>query len=385
MKLSFLIITLVLSLLIGGGLGFVYFEKGDVIQNKFFAKTAENKNAGDVPELAKILNSGDQDGQLKATRALAERVGPDQALEILKNSGLPFTGEGHFAIHQVGYVAYEKFGVDALLHCRDYYLYACYHGAMIEASNHEKGFETIAKMTDKCRGTGPRFVQCVHAAGHGILAIWNYEVPDALSTCDKLFEGEKQYAGSLTYCHSGVFMENIFGVHDWGKDNPSPLRKWLSEHDKYFPCDAVGDKYQDGCWQNQATRIFQQDGGDIARTAKDCEGAGKYISTCFDNLARQIHPMTSSDPQKVYQMCAQVGEKWQFNCIGTNASSYFSVGDAQTAIKVCNGAPEGAKSLCFPSVIGYTISGEFSLDVKKSLCNQMEQSYAQNCLKSLGV
>ena len=387
-KKNFMAAAIFASIALGAGLAFFYVRDPDIFSIvKPASRLASSTNTSnkDVPELSAILNSQDQNGQLKATRALAERVGPEQTLEILKTSGLPFTGEGHFAVHQVGYVAYEKYGVDALLHCRDYFLYACYHGAMIEAANKEDGFPTIAAMADKCRGTQPRFVQCVHAAGHGILAIWNYEVPDALKTCDKLFEGEKQYEGSLTYCHSGVFMENIFGVHDWGHDKPSPNRKWLSDQDIYFPCDKFSEKYQEGCWQNQATRIYQMVGGDVAKTAKACNAAdNKYKAVCFDNLARQIHPMTSGEVQKVYSMCAIVGDDWKDTCVTVNAGSYFSVGDGPTAIRVCNGASEGAREGCFATVVGYTVSGEFSLQEKKSLCNLMEQTYAQNCLKSLG-
>lgn len=361
-----LAVVFICSIFLGIGMGAVYVKRDE---------------PKDVPEIAKILDPAtSQDDQLKAGRALAVRVGPKEALELLRSSGLPYTGEGHFVVHQVGFVAWERYKEKALLYCEDYFLYACYHGAIIEAASSEGGFETVKKMTDECRELEPRYVQCVHAAGHAILAIWNYEVDRALPTCDELFGQE----AALTYCHSGVFMENIFGVHDWDKNKRSPDRKWLSETDIYYPCNAFGQEYQAGCWQNQATRIYEMYGGDIAKTAQACEDAdSRYVSWCFDSLARQIHPMSENDPAKVYSLCLEVGEKWKDNCISVNAGAYFSVGDGPTGIAVCNSAPTSAQEACFGTVTSYVLGANASFDQKRDLCRLMNQNFSENCLRAL--
>ena len=129
----------------------------------------------DIPEMADILDPSDQEKRLKAARKLVERVDVEEALEILEHSALPHTGEGHLVVHQIGFYAYKKYGVDSILKCKDYFLYACYHGTIIEAASDE-GFEAIKKMTDKCKASPVRYFQCVHAAGHSILAMWNYYV-----------------------------------------------------------------------------------------------------------------------------------------------------------------------------------------------------------------
>src|SRR3989344_8434648 len=253
----------------------------------------------DVPEMKDILDPADQDKRLKAARKLVERVDVEEALEILEQSPLPHTGEGHLVVHQIGFYAYQKYGADSMLKCKDYFLYACYHGAIIEAAS-SGGFEAIKKMTDVCKASPVRYFQCVHAAGHSILAIWNYELDKSLKTCDELYEKETQFPEALSSCHNGAFMENLFGVHDWGKGK-EPVRDWISD-DPYFPCNHFSEKYQKGCWLNQAARIYQMNNGDLAKTTQICEGTGneQYTAWCMDNLARQIHPLTNGDPAKSF-------------------------------------------------------------------------------------
>ncbi|HSX19291.1 MAG TPA: hypothetical protein VLE91_04120 [Candidatus Saccharimonadales bacterium] len=350
---------------------------------------AQNKDSfvQNVPEIVDILkNRANPDEQIRATRALALRVGPDEALELLNDSAIPHTGEGHLVIHQVGYVAWERYGKDALLHCKDYFLYACYHGAIIEAANQGQGFSVIADMVSKCGDSGARYFQCIHAAGHGILAIWNYDVPSALKTCDELFDQYSEYPNSniVSNCHNGVFMENIYGLHDWGRDNPNPVRKWLSS-DPYFPCNAMAQRYQEGCWLNQASRMYQIFNGDFSKVAKACDALRPdYASWCFDNLGRQIHPNTIGQPQKVYEMCQVVGDKWYGFCVSTNAKAYMVMGDGKTSIAVCNGAQDAKKQDCFASITSL-VNIFVDSNQRVNMCNLMEQTYAKDCLSQVQI
>src|SRR3990167_5856887 len=189
----------------------------------------------DQPEMKDILDPADQTKRLKAARKFVERVDVEAAMEILEHSPLPHTGEGHLVVHQIGFYAYQKYGAESILKCKDYFLYACYHGTIIEAAS-DQGFEGITKMTDKCKASPVRYFQCVHAAGHSILAMWDYDLPKALTTCDELYEKDIKFPEAQTSCHNGAFMENLFGVHDWGTGN-QPKRDWLSD-DPYFPCNS---------------------------------------------------------------------------------------------------------------------------------------------------
>ena len=344
-------------------------------------QTAKKYSPADVPELVDIL-SQDQETRLKAGRKLVERVDVEQALEILQNSDLPHTGEGHLVVHQVGFFAYKKYGLDSILKCRDYFLFACYHGAIIEAAG-DQGFEQIVKMTDKCKESGSRYFQCVHAAGHSILAIWDYKLDKALKTCDQLYEKETNFAEALTSCHNGAFMENLFGVHDWGTGKEQK-REWLSE-DLYFPCNAFGEKYQKGCWLNQAARIYQKYNGDLVKTRETCEQIGnwQYTVWCMDNLARQIHPLTNGDINQVFNLCTQLGNYWMENCEVVNAGSFFSVGDPDKAIQICNILSSNASTAigeCFNNVIGQIASYPMAKDERQLLCKKIGGYFESQCL-----
>ena len=336
----------------------------------------------DVPEMKDIL-SPDQEVRLTAGRKLAERVGTEEALEILEHSTLPHTGEGHLVVHQIGFDAYRRYGINAILHCKDYFLFACYHGAIIEAAG-EQGVPAIAQMTDTCKASSSRYFQCVHAAGHAILAMFDYDLPKSLTTCDELYEKETQFPDALPSCHNGAFMENLFGVHDWGTGK-EVVRDWLRDDEPYFPCTAFGEKYQRGCWLNQAARIYQMYQGDIEKTARTCEGVGNrtYTEWCFDNLARQIHQLTNGDTSKVIPFCSQLGEYWKEGCIIVNAGAYYSVGGRKEGIAVCEQLSGPAQGICFEKIMSQIIGDTISPDEKQIWCEKLPDQYKTNCHNAL--
>ncbi|OGY09548.1 MAG: hypothetical protein A2700_01395 [Candidatus Blackburnbacteria bacterium RIFCSPHIGHO2_01_FULL_44_64] len=342
-------------------------------------KTSDYKS---IPEMKDIL-SDDQTTRLKATRKLAERVGVEESLEILEHSSLPHTGEGHLAVHQIGFYAYQTHGLDSILHCRDYFLFACYHGAIIEAAT-DQGFEAVAQMTDKCKQFSTRYFQCVHAAGHAILAIWGYQnLTDALKTCDDLYAKETQFPEAVSSCHNGAFMENLFGVHDWETGREAE-RTWLSE-DPYFPCNGVDDKYQKGCWLNQAARIYQMNKGDISKTAELCQKVGdpQHTTWCMDNLARQIHPLTAGDITRSFSLCGLVGDAWREHCIVVNAGAYYSVGGREEAIAICRRVVPETKEKCYQTILGQILSDTVDPQEKGVLCQKLEYPYVNACMSQL--
>ncbi len=376
-KLKYQLLSI--GILVAAALTVSSFGNSLLLKNSTASKTADYK---DVPEMKDILGN-DQALRLKTTRKLVERVGVEKALEILEHSPLPHTGEGHLAIHQIGFYAYQKHGLESILRCKDYFLYGCYHGAIIEAAS-DQGFEAIAKMTDYCKASQVRYFQCVHAAGHAILAIWDYQnLPDALKTCDTLYENEKEFPNALSSCHNGAFMENLFGVHDWGTGKED-TRAWLSE-DPYFPCNAFEEKYHRGCWLNQGARIYQINKGDIPKTAEICQKIEdpQYVEWCMDNLARQIHPLTNGDIVKVFSLCPLVGDAWREHCVSVNAGAYYSVGGRQEAIAICRQVLPQTKARCYTLVLGQILSDPIDKSQKESLCRQLEPPFQNQCLSGI--
>ena len=178
-------------------------------------------------------------------------------------------------------------------------------------------------------------------------------------------------------------MENLFGVHDWGTGK-EVVRDWLSE-DPYFPCNYFGDKYQKGCWLNQAARIYQMNKSDIAKTSELCQAVGndQYTAWCMDNVARQIHPLTNGDPAKSFSLCQMEGKDWYDNCLVVNAGSFYSVGGRDEAIFICKNVPQSLKGECYQRVIGQIISDPIDENQKLSLCQRIEAPFNNQCISGL--
>lgn len=306
-----------------------------------------------APEIEKILSLKNPKEQSDELTKLLKRVGPVQAQEEMLHSGLPFTGDTHLLVHTIGDYLYDTYGPEGLTYCKDYFLSACYHALIIDTLG-DHGMDGMVDVMAKCLEAGGYTVaaQCAHGAGHGFVAWQDYDLIKALKMCDEL--GSKvdetgSPASSFPYfnCYDGVFMENIWGVHD---GTPSEKR-WIKEADIYYPCDdpRIPEKYLRGCWSNQATLIYQHFKGDLRQTAEACDAVENpaYKETCYNNFARQIHPMTKGEVPRVFSLCANAtGERWQDYCVLTNMTAYWSVGDHQTPEKICQATTGMLKENC---------------------------------------
>ena len=288
------------------------------------ARTPSN-TIPEIENIKKLKTVAEQGLELKK---LLERVGPIETQEQMFRSGLPFTGQTHLLIHVIGDYIYRVYGSLGLPLCRDYFLSACYHGFIINTLD-DSGIEGIVEAIDKCKTAGPGVsAQCAHAAGHSFVAWHDYNLIKGLEMCDQLGAQVKNFA--YFNCYSGAFMENVWGVH-----NGAPSEKrWVKEDDINYPCDdpRIPEKYLNGCWSTQATLIYQHYNGNLKKTAEACDMVknSTYQTTCYDNFARQIHPLTNNSVDKVFSLCAYAtGQHWQDECILTNVISYWSVGDRQ--------------------------------------------------------
>ncbi|MEX0919198.1 MAG: hypothetical protein WDZ64_00410 [Parcubacteria group bacterium] len=304
-----------------------------------------------APEIEKILSLKTTKEQSVELINLMERVGPLEAQENLLSSGLPFTGETHLLVHTIGDYVYENYGLEGLPNCRDYFLSACYHGFILNALA-EYGLDGMAEVMQECEKVGPGVApQCAHGAGHGFVVWHDYNLVKGAEMCDAL--GEKLNTFYYNNCYDGVFMENVWGVHDGAPSD----KRWVSDTDIYYPCTdlRIPEKYLGGCWSNQATLIYQHFKGDLKKTAEACdevENAG-YKETCYNNFSRQIHPLTNGQVERVFSLCQNAtGENWKNYCINANMSAYWSVGDRVAPFKICEMQSDEPQKHCFQNLAG---------------------------------
>jgi len=282
---------------------------------------------------------------------LMDRVGPEQAQEELYRSGLPFTGETHLLNHASGKFLYEKFGTSGLIQCKDYFLSSCYHGFTIELIA-EEGLSGVNKVLEECQKVGiTTLSQCMHSIGHGFVSWVGYkQLPQALELCDEV--GSQFLNAPVFNCYDGVFMENVWGVHD---GYPSPDR-WIDNDDPLYPCydSRIDQKYRLGCLANTATLMLKTFNGNLTKSGEVCFSIADSQERrgCFNNLARQIHPMSFGQVDKVYELCGYMPEEWINFCLTDVAISDISVGGRELAFEICNKIDKDKSDECYNRVLG---------------------------------
>ncbi|MEK7534024.1 MAG: hypothetical protein AAB600_01675 [Patescibacteria group bacterium] len=340
--------------------------------------TVNNKKVSS--EISAIVETNNLDKQVALYKKLIARVGPEAAQEELLYSGLSFDGQTHLLNHTVGDYLYDKYKTSGLAFCKDYFLSSCYHGFVIRAVA-DGGFDALKEVMSVCWQKGePVAVQCSHAIGHGLLAWIGYaNLTKALNDCDKLSQESKDFP--LYNCHDGVFMENIWAVHENGKLSKD---SWLSE-DPVYPCNdpRIDSKYIQACWSNQPMRMYQMFKADLGKVGEECLKLtdNTYKITCFDGLARQIHPLTKGNAQEVFKLCSTMPSVWVDPCITSIAKAAFSVGDTTIPFKLCSQVHENSKASCFETLAdiiqAYTRN---NLKERKTLCDKIPNIiFRQKC------
>ncbi len=281
----------------------------------------------------------------------------------------------------MGDLLYETYGASGLSFCRDYFLSSCYHGFVIRAVG-DGGMDMLAQVMEACLTKGqPVVIQCAHAIGHGFLAWVGYkDLLEALATCDTFATRSKNFP--VYNCHDGVFMENIWAVHEDGR--PSPDR-WLKEDDPVYPCDErrIEHRYRKACWSNQPMRMYQMFGGDISRVSGYCLGVfdRQHQETCFDGLARQIHPITAGSPAETFRLCGQVAPAWRRSCIYSIVKAGFSVGDRETPYTLCRQIEVSSQEGCYRELFGIITAYAQSEAERREWCDRIDdERFRHQCL-----
>ncbi len=309
-----------------------------------------NKKIPSEPvEIQKIKAADSLDDQVKLYKNLIERVGVEQAQEYLYRSGLPFTGQTHLLNHAAGDHLYEKYGASGLVKCKDYFLASCYHGFVIHAIGRD-GVYGLDNIFNECKRFGITVTsQCSHAIGHGFLAWVGYDkLTKAAELCDEMADRVDGFPSFN--CRDGVFMENIWGVHS---GEPSAER-WVNATDPFYPCNdpRINPNHLDGCWSNQPSLMYQMFKGNITRVGEECLKVenSTHQKTCFNALARQIHPLTKGDANSAFKLCSFLPPEWTNYCTTVIAVSDFSVGGRDMSFKICARINEAEKENCYGSL-----------------------------------
>ncbi len=193
--------------------------------------------------------------------------------------------------------------------------------------------------------TSPRFYsECVHGVGHAMMFITKADLPLSLSWCDKL-----NTLSDRVTCYGGVFMEN--SSSSTSIDHPS---KYIKKDDSFYPCDSLGEKYLDTCYQYQSSYF------------------AKLVNYNWSENAK---------------ICSEVPKSYQAGCftvIGSNQVG--STQDILSMSKVCKAMPTASsKRQCVSGVIS-GLGGRYVLNTDKMVefCNVVSSELSDICWISFG-
>jgi hypothetical protein len=321
------------------------------------AITEAEKSMGDN-EIKAILQSPDMQSQKKYYLQLINRIGAEKAQEELKNSSLAHNGNTHLLNHTVGEFIFEKYGPEGISKCKDYFSSSCYHGIIINTLS-SGNLSKLDTMLDKCREKGEgSLLSCVHGMGHGFLPWVGYaNLTEALDLCDRLND---RVAGiSPDACYTGVFMENIWGVHG-GK--PSPDR-WIKNDDKHYPCNdpRISERYLNACWQQQHTIMIDIFSLNFEQVAMECiEVKNKaYQKSCFEGLFQSLHGFSRNKVDAQFIECGKMPPGWFRSCMFNQIIFGIAQGDTVAPFEICKRISQQDKKTCYEDLskhINYFIS-----------------------------
>src|SRR6266550_9592733 len=149
--------------------------------------------------------------------------------------------------------------------------------------------------------------QCVHGMGHGLMMVYDHDLPRALGGCDLLSEGWDRES-----CYGGAFMENVVNAtaphhaphvlhshvatHEHGA---APPFKALDPSDLQYPCSIMAQRYLVACYNMQTSVMLFFTHGDMAATARSCGDAPQALRpVCFPGMGRAVSEWSNKDHQE---------------------------------------------------------------------------------------
>ncbi|HSX32565.1 MAG TPA: hypothetical protein VLF43_04845, partial [Candidatus Saccharimonadales bacterium] len=152
----------------------------------------------------------------------------------------------HQIAHQIGHAGYDKYKTLAhAFESGDTFCWSGYYHGVTERAVAILGKDKLkgdANNICKDLATAKQYsfehYNCVHGLGHGFMAVDNYNLFDALKTCDLLTDSWERAS-----CYGGVFMENVMvDVRQNGKSD------FLKADQPMYPCTAVEESYKYQCY-----------------------------------------------------------------------------------------------------------------------------------------
>ena len=305
------------------------------------------------------------------------RYGPAHTVELLAAAEEHIDVYCHERAHDAGRLAYDLFGAVAFILASHECQAGAFHGAT-ESLFRDRGTVNLREDVEAlCSSTSVPFyyLQCLHGAGHGLMAWASYELPDALDLCDGFSVQKDREA-----CYSGVFMENVVGGLSGSMGH---FTEYLSD-DPHFPCNAIDDRYLSACYLYQSSRMLALFQADYARVGGACAQApasAQYF--CFRSFGRDVAAVTLGQPAKAIEMCGNSvsDARHRSYCLaGAVQARFWGTEGAEEALSMCKMLKdEEEKGWCYWTIIVRAIELYESEPAFEGFCLQVEERFRSWC------
>ena len=262
----------------------------------------------------------------------------------------------HELTHVIGHTAAELYGDIPSTYSRgdSFCGSGYYHGAM-EAIVAKLGADRVSEETDTlCAGLYSfDHYNCAHGLGHGFMRLQENELFESLEMCDMLTDDWERER-----CYGGVFMENVVD-----RDNPVHPSKYLKADRLLYPCDVVGARYKNECYQRQTSYALETQGNNFSKVFDLCANVeDDFRPACYQGLGWDASVQSLNQRagnvavnESTSRLCMQSeGYEAQFNCV-VGAVQYFIrhyYGDAQ-AKTFCESFGADLRTACLKEVEEY--------------------------------
>ena len=370
------ILCIAVLLIVIAFLFFLNFNPG--MDKNLATVVTKNYDSGITEDSETIFNNKD------ALYSYVKKFGPKKTVQYLNQLSAKF-GSCHDVAHRAGRYAYEVYNEESFKLCGPECHSGCYHGAT-EAYFQDHGTANLSENLNLlCNSELNGFFthQCIHGIGHGLMAWTNYDLPEALKSCNLLSQGQDS-------CWTGVFMENIVGGLakadiDKGGD-ADHFTKYLSD-DPQYPCSIVEEKYKLSCYFLQTSRMAQLFIGDFKKIADACLGAEKpYQQSCFDSMGRDVGGFNAHNAKAAISACNNAPKgPYRLGCLmGAVQDSMWDPTGQDDALTFCKLLTEKEeKDACYNTIFSRSKEIFTSSSDLKIFCLKAESQYQEQCPKSI--
>ncbi len=363
------------------------------------------------PEVRELAGKSLDFGELSVffTR-LAQAKGASYAFEVLRIATLPPNTDMHLLGHVVGDELYKQQGINGMSACTQDFRNACSHSIVVGyfLAKGEEGLGDIANACRRAPGGAGAYTMCFHGLGHGILAAVDYDLPRAVSLCQKTGTIQYGYRES-SECTSGTVMEIISGgFHNktlWEKQSA----KYLSLSEPLLPCTAsyvpAGSKPQ--CFEYLTPHLVKAAGGSLddgvpadeilKKAFAYCElldidiqrafcyqGFGKeFIVLVHNRDTRTLANMDEREMKETFRLCALAGRaQGERECLLHAMDSLFWGGenDPTGAVRFCAlMESETLAKACYEHLVGATRFFLKDPHARDPVCKIIPGAYQRDC------